>query len=120
MKIEVLGTLATFLIPSLKVHNPRYSKSHRNVAKQIHRFLFDTFGGYTSSLGNVSGYFGPNAATNQVAEYDEHKEFHVAIRDDERGSKFRKLQKFLARLCADIDEKCIYLVHGGEAVLIYP
>lgn len=47
MRIESLGRRATFLVPSVKVYNPKHSKSRQSVAKTIHNFLTQTFGGYT-------------------------------------------------------------------------
>lgn len=119
MKIKKLGKVATFLIPSVKVHNPKYSKSRRNVATIVHRYLIRNFGGYTSAPGTVYGYYG-NGEPNVPVEYDELREFRVAIADDKRDSQLLKLQGFLAQVCADIGEECIYFEYGSEAMLISP
>ena len=114
MKIENLGSRSLFLIPSVKVYNRKYSKSRQSVAKTIHNFLMDTFGGYTCASGNIYGYF-----TSESAEYDELREFRVAF-DSQNVLKATLLAEFLASLCADIGEECIYLERGGETFLIYP
>jgi hypothetical protein len=115
MRIESLGKRATFLIPSVKVYNPKYSKTRQSVAKTIHTFLNRTFGGYTCASGNIYGYFGAG-----FAEYDELREFRVAFKEDELKTKVPSLQEFLSALCADIGEECIYLECGEDAMLIYP
>ena len=115
MRVDSLGRPALFLIPSVKVYNRKYSKSRQSVAKTIHHFLMDTFGGYTCASGNIYGYF-----TSEAAEYDELREFRVAFKEDEGRTKVPLLQEFLAALCADIGEECIYLECGEDAMLIYP
>ena len=115
MHIEDLGKRALFLIPSIKVYNRKYSKTRQNVARIVHKFLLETFGGYTCASGNIYGYF-----TSESTEYDELKEFRVAFREDDRRTKVPKLQKFLALICDDIGEECIYLECGEDAMLVYP
>jgi hypothetical protein len=115
MRIESLGRRALFLIPSVKVYNPKYSKTRQSVAKTIHNFLNATFGGYTCASGNIFGYF-----ASETTEYDELREFRVAFKEDERKTKVPQLQEFLATLCADIGEECIYLECGEDAMLVYP
>jgi hypothetical protein len=115
MRIESLGRRALFLIPSVKVYNPKHSASRQGVAKLLHEFLTRTFGGYTCASGNIYGYFG-----TEVAEYDELREFRVAFREDDRRTKVPLLQQFLADLCRDIGEECIYLEAGEDAMLVYP
>jgi hypothetical protein len=115
MRIESLGRRALFLIPSVKVYNRKYSKSKQSVAKTIHNFLNDTFSGYTCASGNIFGYF-----TSESAEYDELREFRVAFKEDDKKTKIPALQKFLAGICADIGEECIYLELGEDAMLVYP
>ena len=85
--------------------------------KKIHRFLTTTFGGYTCVSGNIFGFFdGKDSPT----EYDELREFRVAFKEDERRTKIPRLQKFLAAICEDIGEECIYLELGEDAMLVYP
>jgi hypothetical protein len=115
MRIEDLGKRATFLIPSVKVYNSKYSKTRQSVAKTVHKFLTETFGGYTCASGNIYGYFG-----GALVEYDELREFRVAFKEDERKTKVPLLQEFLARICEDIKEECIYLECGEDAMLVYP
>jgi hypothetical protein len=115
MRVEDLGKRATFLIPSVKVYNPKYSKSRQSVARAIHNFLKDTFGGYTCASGNIYGYFG-----SESTEYDELREFRVAFKEDEQKTKVPLLEKFLAVLCDDIGEECIYYELGEDARIVYP
>ncbi len=115
MRIESLGRRAMFLIPSIKVYNPKYSKTKQSVAKTIHTFLSRTFGGYTCASGNIYGYFGTG-----IAEYDELREFRVSFKEDDQRTKVPLLQEFLATLSADIGEECIYLECGEDAMLVYP
>lgn len=115
MRIESLGRRALFLIPSVKVYNRKYSRSRQSVARTIHNFLTDMFGGYTCASGNIFGYF-----ASEATEYDELREFRVAFREDDLKTKVPKLQRFLATLCEDINEECIYLECGEDAMLIYP
>lgn len=115
MRIESLGKRAMFLIPSVKVYNRKYSKTKQGIANTIHRFLIDTFGGYTCASGNIFGYF-----TSTTAEYDELREFRVAFKEDTARTKVPLLQEFLAKICEDIGEECIYLECGEDATLVYP
>jgi hypothetical protein len=115
MRIESLGKRALFLIPSVKVYNRMYSKTKQNLARTIHNFLTDTFGGYTRASGNIFGFF-----VAEESQYDELREFRVAFKEDEARTKVPKLQEFLATICADIGEECIYLECGEDAMLVYP
>ncbi len=115
MRVESLGRRALFLIPSIKVYNRKYSKSRQSIASTVHNFLTATFGGYTCASGNIYGYF-----QSTFVEYDELREFRVAFKEDERRSKVPLLQEFLAKLCEDIGEECIYLECGEDVMLIYP
>ena len=115
MRIENLGKRATFLIPSVKVYNRKYSKTHQSIAKTIHHFLIDTFGGYTCASGNIYGYF-----TSEGTEYDELREFRVAFLEDDKKTKVPKLQEFLVKICEDIGEECIYLECGEDAMTVAP
>ena len=115
MRVESLGRRAIFLIPSVKVYNTKYSKTRQSIAKTIHNFLNNTFSGYTCASGNIYGYF-----ANESTEYDELREFRVAFKEDEKKTKVPQLQEFLARICEDIGEECIYLECGEDAMLVYP
>jgi hypothetical protein len=115
MRVESIGRRALFLIPSVKVYNSKYSITKQSVAKVIHKFLLEVFGGYTCASGNIYGYF-----LSTSYEYDELREFRVAFLEDEGKTKVPLLQKFLAELCIDIGEECIYLECGEDAMLVYP
>ena len=116
MRIKSLGRRALFLIPPNKLHNRKYSKSGQNVAEVIHSFLTTTFAGYTCASGNIFGYYN----SSESVEYDELREFRVAFKEDEARTKVPELQNFLATICADIGEECIYLECGEDAMLVYP
>lgn len=115
MRVENLGKRALFLIPSIKVYNSKYSQSRQSIAKVIHHFLHENFGGYTCASGNIYGYFGFGHA-----EYDELREFRVAFKEDEARTKIPKLLEFLSDLCKDIGEECIYYELGEDAFVVYP
>ena len=115
MRIEDLGKCARFLIPSVKVYNRKYSKNGKSIAKKIHKFLNKHFKGYTCASGNIFGYF-----QSETTEYDELREFRVAFLEDKKKKKVPKLQKFLAKICKNIGEECIYLECGEDAMLVYP
>lgn len=115
MRVVSLGRHARFLIPSVKVYNRKYSKTRQSVARTIHNFLIDSFNGYTCASGNIYGYF-----TSESTEYDELREFRVAFQEDAAHTKVPKLQEFLARICDDIGEECIYLECGEDAMMVYP
>lgn len=118
MRVEQIGNRALFLIPSVKVYNRKYSKSKQSVASTIHAFLTSTFGGYTCASGNIFGFFGKS-----LSEYDELREFRVAIEctgPQETNVALHNLQSFLAGICEDIGEECIYLEYNHSAMLIYP
>jgi len=116
MRVKSLGRRALFLLPPNKLHNRKYSKSKQNVDRVIHRFLTKTFGGYTCGSGNIFGYY----ESKSVVEYDVLMEFRVAFKENETRTKVLQLQKFLASVCADIGEECIYLECGEDAMLVYP
>jgi hypothetical protein len=116
MRIEDLGKEATFLIPSVKVYNRKYSKTKQSIASTLHSFLTTTFGGYTCASGNIFGFFGGQSSS----EYDELRLFNVAFKEDEGKTKVPQLQEFLAKICEDIGEECIYLKCGEHAMLVYP
>ncbi len=113
MHIEQLGTRALFLVPSRKVFRnkvPNTAATEKlRVAKLIHDFLMRNFDGFTMASGNINGYF-------QANEYDEHREYRVAVKEKD----LEKLQRFLAEVCIYLDEECIYLEYGTLAMLVYP
>jgi len=118
MHVVSLGRHTQFLIPSVKLFRRKYSKTRQNVAETIHHFLKDEFGGYTCASGNIFGHFGSTSSDSD--EYDELRQYNVAIKDDAHGTGSIRLQRFLADICADIQEECIFFVCGENAMLIYP
>ena len=116
MRIKDLGKRALFLVPPNKIHNRKYSKSGQNIAEVIHDFLVTYFEGYTCPSGYTSGYY----SSSESIEYDALMEYRVAFKEDEAKTKVPELQMFLAMICADIGEECIYLECGEDAMLVYP
>ncbi len=104
------GPIAAFLMPSLKLKNR--SKSGSPLEEKIHQFLLEEFGGYTATAGNIFGYWQDE---NGDVDYGEHKEFKVALKDEDR---LETLKRFLAEIAAEMQEKCIYLEAGKEALFV--
>jgi hypothetical protein len=96
------GHIAAFLLPSLKL-------KQRSLEEKVHQFLLEAFGGYTATGGNIYGYWKDD---NGDVDYGEHKEYKVALLDDTR---LPALERFLADIAAEMDEKTIYLEAGKEA-----
>lgn len=44
----------------------------------------------------------------------------MAFKEDERKTKVPLLQEFLARLCEDIGEECLYLECGEDSMIVFP
>jgi hypothetical protein len=108
---ESIGRMALFLVPSLKLKER--SREGQRIEERIHRYLLDTFGGYTAASGNIFGYW----KDRQGKEfYGEHKEYKVGLLADDR---IPELKRFLARLAGELHEECIYLEIGREASFIY-
>jgi hypothetical protein len=108
MREQKLGSTAAFLLPSLKLKEPSSTAESR-----LHDFLMEHFGGYTAQAGNIFGYWRDDEGHES---YGEHREFTVALNDD---SKLPELKNFLAELARELDEQCIYLRCGEDALLIY-
>jgi hypothetical protein len=96
------GPIAAFLLPSLKL-------KQRSLEEKVHEFLLEEFGGYTATAGNIYGYWKDESGN---VDYGEHKEYKVALLDDTR---LPALERFLADIGTEMNEKCIYLEAGKEA-----
>ncbi len=108
-----LGRPAVFLLPSEKLMRPDVSgKSAKDVVEQ---FLLDTYGGFTCTNGNISGYW--RDERQKKDHYGEHRLYTVAFPDKKR---IPELERFLARMAVILGEDCIYLETGEDAWLIYP
>lgn len=103
--------MAVFLVPSLKLK--QRDRSGQTDEEKIHRYLLERFGGYRAAAGNIFGYWKDDAGKES---YGEHKEYKVALLDDNR---LPQLKQFLSRVCREIGEECIYLETGKEAFFIY-
>jgi hypothetical protein len=108
---EPAGRIAAFLVPSLKLKNR--DEHGQALEESVHRYLLDTFGGYTAAAGNIFGFWKDAAGRES---YGEHKRYEVGLKDE---SKLPELKRFLAKLARDMDEQCLYLQTGDEASFIY-
>ena len=108
---EDRGTIAAFLTPSLKLKDR--AASGLPLEEKIHSFLLERFEGYTASAGNIFGYWKDE---NGEVSYGEHKEYKVALKNDEH---IDVLKGFLAEVAEDMGETCIYLESGKEATFVY-
>jgi hypothetical protein len=111
-RIDSLGRMAVFLLPSLKLK--QREKLGRTYEEIVHQFLMKHFGGYTASAGNIFGFWRNEASGREW--YGEHREYKVSFRGRDRVAM---LQRFLARLAEDLGEESIYLEYGEDAWLVY-
>ncbi len=109
---ESLGPVAAILLPIEKLKRP----SPRGIPfeREVHAFLSANSSGYTVASGNIAGHWRDRTGADH---YGEHREYKVAASSS--GSNFRSLEEFLATLARDMDESCIYVEWGGDALLIY-
>ncbi|MFL6446826.1 MAG: hypothetical protein ACJ746_03970 [Bryobacteraceae bacterium] len=106
-----LGTRVSFLLPSLKLKG--IAEGGSTLEQSVHQFLVTQFDGYTATSSNLFGYWKDEAGNDS---YGEHRQFSVALKQDE---KLPELKKYLSSLASQMDEECIYLDTGGSATLIY-
>jgi hypothetical protein len=109
---ELMGPVAAMLLPIEKLKQP----SPRGVSfeREIHEFLTTNLNGYTVASGNISGYWKDHNGKNL---YGEHREYRVALPPS--ATARQTLESFLGTLAHEMGETCIYVEHGGEALLIY-
>ena len=89
-------------------HRPRLKPG-----RSIYRYLLDTFGGYTAAAGNIYGYWKDEDGRES---YGEHKEYKVGLK---HPARLPELKAFLARLSAQLEEECLYVECGREALFVY-
>ena len=106
-----LGKNVRFLLPSLKLKQP--CPGGITVEQSVHEFLMAHFGGYTATAANLFGYW---AEEDGAFSYGEHREFTVAL-SEENG--LAELKKFLGNTARTLDEKCLYVEVAGVASLLY-
>jgi hypothetical protein len=106
-----LGRNVRFLLPSLKLKQP--GKHGNSLEDDVHRYLVDEFGGYTATSANLFGFWKDD---NGGQSYGEHREFTVALVDDEG---LPKLKEFLSRVAGEMEEECLYVEVAGQASLLY-
>ena len=110
-RVESLGRMAVFLLPSLKMKQQKLGKNYEEI---VHHFLMKHFGGYTASAGNIFGFWRDTGSGRE--SYGEHKEYKVSFRGRDRVAL---LQRFLSKLAAELDEETIYMEYGEDAWLIH-
>jgi hypothetical protein len=110
-RVESLGRMAVFLLPSLKLKQKKRGKPHDEI---VHHFLMKHFAGYTASAGNIFGFWRDNQTRREF--YGEHKEYKVSFRG---GDRVDMLKRFLSQLAGELEEDCIYMEYGENAWLIY-
>ena len=111
LRLDPLGRMAVFLLPSLKLKQKKLGKSFEEV---VHHFLLKHFDGYTASAGNIFGFWRDTKTGREF--YGEHKEYTVSFRGRDRVAM---LQRFLSKLAADLGEETIYLEYGEDAWLVH-
>lgn len=108
---EPIGRPAAFLVPSLKLK--QRGDDGQPLEETLHRYLLQTFGGYTAAAGNIFGYWKDKSGKEF---YGEHRRFEVGLLDED---KLPELKRFLAGFADQMGEQCIYLQAGEEALFVY-
>lgn len=106
-----LGRNVRFLLPSLKLMQPSHNGD--TVEQTVHHFLLEHFGGYTATSANLFGFWKVESG-GQL--YGEHREFVVALPDDQG---LPELKAFLGRIARQLGEDCLYVEVAGQAILLY-
>ncbi len=110
-RIEDLGRPAIFLIPIKKLKKKIRGVS---VEKDLHKFLVNNFGAYTTST--IPGFgFWKNAERATIS--DACREYEVSIFGK---GKIPALLKKLAEIATATEEECIYMKAGQYSALVYP
>jgi len=104
-----LGEAAVFLLPSLKL---KKRVNGAPIEEKVHRFLTETFGGYTAAAGNIFGYWVDEQGKQS---YGEHRQFLVAVDGQENQ---RRLTQFLAEIGRELEEESIFLEVGNIVYLV--
>ena len=99
-EIVDLGRPAVFLLPVKKL---RWSIGGISIEEDLHRFLIENFGTYTTS--------------KKAVITDECREYRVSFLGKERTPL---LLKKLAAIAYLIEEECVYCEAGQYAALVYP
>ncbi len=109
--VEDLGRPAVFLIPAKKL---KQLIGNVTVEEDLHRFLIENFGAYTSSTIPSFGFW---RDIKKAAISDECREYEVSFLGKDR---IPLLLKKLATVAALIGEECIYVKAGQYAGLVHP
>ena len=108
---KALGRNVRFLLPSLKLKAP--CEGGETVEQSVPAYLLEHFGGYTATSANLFGYWREG---NGGYSYGEHREFVVALPDDQG---LPELKDFLGRTARTLGEDCLYVDVAGFAMLLY-
>jgi len=109
--LEDLGRPAIFLLPIRKL---KQKVGNITVEEDLHRFLIEHFGAYTSSTIPSFGFW---KSIREATISDECREYEVSFVGKER---IPTLLKKLAEIAKIIEEECIYVKAGQYSALIYP
>ena len=109
-RTKLLGRVMNILLPSIKMKS--YSARGVLFERELHSFLLTHFTGYTVTSGNITGYWKDQSVCE---ECNEHREYQVAI---DQPAKQSLLEKYLAQLARELNEKTVYLTFDGKARLI--
>ncbi len=109
--VEDLGRPAIFLLP---VNKLKLSTGVMTIEEDLHRFLIENFGAYTTSTIPNFGFW---RDAGKAVISDECREYEVSISGRERVPT---LLRKLAEIADKIKEECIYVKAGQYAALVYP
>jgi hypothetical protein len=102
---EHIGKVAVFYLPSEKLDEKTRSK--------IHDFFVSKHKAYTHESGDIKGYW----HDGERLARDSHDRYEISFRGE---GKLRELVGFLSGLCAEMNEKSIYMTLADESYLIRP
>jgi len=110
--LEDLGRPAIFLLPIKKLSQKL--ECGTTVEADLHRFLVQNFGAYTSATIPSFGFW---KTVDRAIISDECREYEVSFFGK---TKIPVLIKKLAEIAEFIKEECIYLKAGQYTCLVYP
>ena len=110
--LEDLGRPAIFFLPIKKMR--QQLKNEETVEMDLHRFLIQQFGAYTSATIPSFGFW---KTIGHAIISDECREYEVSFFGK---AKIPILIKKLAEIAEIIGEECIYLKAGQYTCLVYP
>ena len=109
-----MGTTVNFYLPARKLDSPLVAKGGQTAAKLMESFFIEQFGGFTHEVSNIRGYW---VGRQGETITDKHERYEVTIHGK---SKAAELFRFLAGICALLEEDSIYLTYDGRTWLVKP